>query len=228
MYPRQDCMLVAVRDPRVRRRAVVQGANKCICDRVKVGRDSRPNVKTHFHTVTCAFIRAENDCPSPETWVWNCDKQSSRMLWASSLLVSCILLTYVTLHWGHRVNKHSTGCPTSTEEQCNSFSPNVMAKNCLDGYTYTVTNSKHGAVTWCCVRRDLAVQCPATLTTSAMQPALLHPFPKCKPKCPLFTQLQAELSEAETPGPKCPNRSVRTETYAGQNVRDSFVATDKN
>jgi len=29
---------------------------------------------------------------------------------------------------------------------------------CLDGYVYTVKNSKHGVVTWRCVRRQLGFQ----------------------------------------------------------------------
>jgi len=46
-----------------------------------------------------------------------------------------------TSHWGHRVNKRSTGCMfrilnrRPTEEQWNSLRPNLMAKT----YVYTVT-----------------------------------------------------------------------------------------
>jgi len=112
-----------------------------------------------------------------------------------------------TSHWGHRVNKHPTGCPTRrlTEEQWNSlrFETKRDGQNlCLDCYVYTVKNSKHGVVTWRCVSRDHPVQCPPMSTTSSMQPALLHPFPKCRPKRPLFTQLQSVTSVAETSGPK--------------------------
>jgi len=81
-------MFVAVPDPGVQRLAVVQGANKCMCDRLSVGRDGRS--RPTFIWSQYAFIRTENDYPSSDTWVSNCNKQSSWVLWASSLLVSCI------------------------------------------------------------------------------------------------------------------------------------------
>jgi len=55
MYPRRDCMFVAVQDPGVWRLAVVQGANKCICDRLKLGLDLRSR-STHDHPVLCPEI----------------------------------------------------------------------------------------------------------------------------------------------------------------------------
>jgi len=50
-------MFVAIPDPGVRQLAVVLGANKCICDRFKVGRDrrSRPTLKRSQY----AFIREQ-------------------------------------------------------------------------------------------------------------------------------------------------------------------------
>jgi len=74
---------------------------------------------------------------------------------------------------------------------------------------YTVKNSKHGVVTWRCVRRDHPVQCPAIITTSSMQTALLHRFPKFRPKRPLFAELKcgnvrSRNTQAEASGPKHP------------------------
>ena len=49
-------------------------ADECILRPFQSG--SRPPVSTHFETVAYAFIRAENDCQLPDTWVWNFDKHA--------------------------------------------------------------------------------------------------------------------------------------------------------
>jgi len=128
MHPRRDCMFVAVSYPGVRRQAFAQGANKCICDRLKVGRDRRSSRDPLLHgrNMHSFALRttARRGTPGSRT------ATNSRAGCSEPAVYWSLASNLFTSHWGHHVSKHPTGCPTHrpTEEQWDSLRPSVMAK----------------------------------------------------------------------------------------------------
>ena len=85
---------------------------------------SRPPVSTHFQTVAYAFIRALNDCQSPDTWVSNCDKHAvsprmhSKAPFTRYNLLSNRPLSNRFDNRLYRVYKHSTRLTTCLTNGC--------------------------------------------------------------------------------------------------------------